>query len=173
MPTPTVRSTRAHEAYLDWREADLKERAAVIGRVADLFRQNADELARLMTLEMGKPVTQAKGEVELSAAIFEYYATKGPDLLADEILDIAGAGKAVVRTAPIGAAARDHALELPLLPGRAVRGTEPAAGQHHSAQTCRATARSRRCGWPSCWTRRAPRMGSTRTCSPPPIRSRR
>ena len=93
---------RAHDAYLDWREADLKERAAVIGRVADLFRQNADELARLMTLEMGKPVTQAKGEVELSAAIFEYYATKGPDLLVDEILDIAGAGKAVVRTAPIG-----------------------------------------------------------------------
>ncbi|HEY5841081.1 MAG TPA: NAD-dependent succinate-semialdehyde dehydrogenase [Mycobacterium sp.] len=93
---------RAHEAYLDWREADLKERAAVIGRVADLFRQNADELARLMTLEMGKPITQAKGEIELSAAIFEYYATKGPDLLVDEILDIAGAGKAVVRTAPIG-----------------------------------------------------------------------
>ena len=93
---------RAHDAYLDWREADLKERAAVIGRVADLFRQNADELARLMTLEMGKPVTQAKGEIELSAAIFEYYATKGPDLLVDEILDIAGAGKAVVRTAPIG-----------------------------------------------------------------------
>ena len=61
------------------------------------------ELARLMTLEMGKPVTQAKGEVELSAAIFEYYATKGPDLLADEILDIAGSGKAIVRTAPIGA----------------------------------------------------------------------
>lgn len=95
--------TRAHEAYLDWRRVDLKERAAVIGRVADLFRERADELARLMTLEMGKPVTQAKGEVELSAAIFEYYATKGPDLLADEVLDIAGTGRAIVRTAPIGA----------------------------------------------------------------------
>jgi acyl-CoA reductase-like NAD-dependent aldehyde dehydrogenase len=56
-----------------------------------------------MTLEMGKPVTQAKGEIELSASIFEYYATKGPDLLADEVLDIAGSGKAIVRTAPIGA----------------------------------------------------------------------
>lgn len=93
---------RAHEAYLDWRKADLKERAAVIGRVADLFRQNATELAQLMTLEMGKPVTQAKGEIELSASIFEYYATKGPELLGDEVLDIAGSGKAVVRTAPIG-----------------------------------------------------------------------
>jgi acyl-CoA reductase-like NAD-dependent aldehyde dehydrogenase len=94
---------RAHQAYLDWRGVNLKERAAVVGRVADLFRQNAADLAQLMTLEMGKPVTQATGEIELSAAIFEYYAAKGPDLLADEILDIAGSGKAIVRTAPIGA----------------------------------------------------------------------
>lgn len=94
---------RSHTAYLDWRRVDLKERAAVVGRVADLFRQNATALAELMTLEMGKPVTQAKGEIELSASIFEYYATRGPDLLADEVLDIAGTGKAIVRTAPIGA----------------------------------------------------------------------
>ena len=94
--------TRAHQAYLDWRNIELKERAAVLGRVADLFRQNAADLAELTTLEMGKPITQAKGEVELSAAIFDYYATKGPDLLADEVLDIAGAGRAIVRTAPIG-----------------------------------------------------------------------
>jgi succinate-semialdehyde dehydrogenase/glutarate-semialdehyde dehydrogenase len=94
---------RAHEAYLDWRGVNLKERAAVVGRVADLFRQNDADLAQLMTLEMGKPVTQAKGEIQLSAAIFEYYATKGPDLLADETLDIAGSGRAIVRTAPIGA----------------------------------------------------------------------
>jgi succinate-semialdehyde dehydrogenase/glutarate-semialdehyde dehydrogenase len=95
--------TRAHQAYLDWRNIELKERAAVLGRVADLFRQNAADLAELTTLEMGKPITQAKGEVELSAAIFEYYATKGPGLLADEVLDIAGSGRAIVRTAPIGA----------------------------------------------------------------------
>jgi succinate-semialdehyde dehydrogenase/glutarate-semialdehyde dehydrogenase len=94
---------QAHEAYVDWREVGLKERAAVLGRVADLFRKDATALAELMTLEMGKPITQAKGEVELSAAIFEYYATKGPDLLADEVLDIAGSGRAVVRSAPIGA----------------------------------------------------------------------
>ena len=95
--------TRAHQAYLDWRNIELKERAAVLGRVADLFRQNAADLAELTTLEMGKPITQAKGEVELSAAIFEYYATKGPGLLADEVLDIAGSGRAIVRTTPIGA----------------------------------------------------------------------
>jgi len=91
------------EAYRLWREVELKERAALLGRVAELHRQHAEELAELMTLEMGKPITQAKGEVELSASIYEYYATKGVDLLADEVLEIAGQGQALVRTAPIGA----------------------------------------------------------------------
>ena len=104
MSDPDVQQAlaRALAAYQSWRETDLSQRAAVLGRVADLFRQNAADLAELTTLEMGKPITQARGEVELSAAIFEYYATKGPDLLADEVLDIAGSGRAIVRTAPIG-----------------------------------------------------------------------
>ena len=93
---------RAAGAYRSWREADLAERAAVLSRVADLHRQHDTELAKLMTLEMGKPIAQAKAEVELSATIYEYYATSGPRLLADEVLDIAGAGRVLVRTAPIG-----------------------------------------------------------------------
>ncbi len=51
---------------------------------------------------MGKPITQARGEVELAAAIYEYYAEEGPNLTADEELTIAGAGRAIVRTAAIG-----------------------------------------------------------------------
>ncbi|MBA4609135.1 NAD-dependent succinate-semialdehyde dehydrogenase [Aeromicrobium sp. Marseille-Q0843] len=94
---------RAHAAFATWRRAPGKDRTAVIQRVADLHRTHADELANLMTLEMGKPVAQARAEVELAASIYEYYATQGPDLMADEELDIAGAGRAVVRTAPIGA----------------------------------------------------------------------
>ena len=93
---------RALVAYQSWRSADLADRAALLSRVADLHRQHAGELAELTTLEMGKPIAQAKAEVELSAAIYEYYATTGPTLLADEELDIAGAGRALVRTAPIG-----------------------------------------------------------------------
>lgn len=93
----------ADTAYATWRDVDVQERAALLGRVADLHRLHADELASLMTLEMGKPITQAEGEVALSASIYEYYATKGPELLADEELDIAGRGRAMVRTAPIGA----------------------------------------------------------------------
>ncbi|MBA8824085.1 succinate-semialdehyde dehydrogenase/glutarate-semialdehyde dehydrogenase [Saccharopolyspora lacisalsi] len=93
---------RSADAYHGWREAGLAERTAVLSRIAELHREHATELAELMTLEMGKPIAQAKGEVELSAKIYEYYATTGPRFLADEELDIAGDGRAVVRTAPIG-----------------------------------------------------------------------
>jgi len=93
---------RAQQAYLTWAPADLDERTKVLGRAAELYRQQKEELAALMTLEMGKPVAQARVEIELAAAIFEYYATEGPRLIADERLTIAGSGEAIVRTAPIG-----------------------------------------------------------------------
>ncbi|PXY25185.1 succinate-semialdehyde dehydrogenase [Prauserella coralliicola] len=93
----------AHAAFSNWRRVDVHTRAAVVQALADAHRDQAEELAALMTLEMGKPVAQARGEVELSASIYEYYATKGPGLLADEQLDIAGSGTAVVHTRPIGA----------------------------------------------------------------------
>ena len=89
-------------AYREWSRAGLGDRAEVLRTVADLYRKHAADLAKLTTLEMGKPITQALREVELAASIYEYYATKGPGLLVDEELDIAGAGRAVVRTAPIG-----------------------------------------------------------------------
>jgi acyl-CoA reductase-like NAD-dependent aldehyde dehydrogenase len=94
--------TRSLAAYRSWHTKDLAERCALLQRIADLHRQHSIELAKLMTLEMGKPISQAKAEVELSAAIYEYYATSGEKLLADEELDIAGPGRALVRTAPIG-----------------------------------------------------------------------
>ncbi len=93
----------AHAAYLTWRRVDLAERTGLLQRIADAYRERSDELALLMSTEMGKPVAQAKGEVALVASIYEYYATKGPDFLEDELLDIAGKGTAVVRTEPIGA----------------------------------------------------------------------
>ena len=137
MSDPDVQQAlaRALVAYQSWRSADLADRAALLSRVADLHRQHAGELAELTTLEMGKPIAQAKAEVELSAAIYEYYATTGPTLLADEELDIAGPGRALVAHRSDRAAAGRHAVELPLLPGRSVRGAEPAAGQHDPAQT--------------------------------------
>jgi acyl-CoA reductase-like NAD-dependent aldehyde dehydrogenase len=93
---------RAHAAYRSWSRTAVTERCAVLKRVAELHRHHATELAKLMTLEMGKPIRQALAEVELAASIFEYYATSGPQLLTDQELQIAGTGRALVRTAPVG-----------------------------------------------------------------------
>ncbi|MBB1035598.1 NAD-dependent succinate-semialdehyde dehydrogenase [Dietzia sp. CQ4] len=93
---------RADDAYRDWRRTDVSGRTAVLQRVADIYRERKQELAELMTLEMGKPVAQALGEVELAARIYEYYATTARDFLEEEVLDISGPGRAVVRTEAIG-----------------------------------------------------------------------
>ncbi len=93
---------RSTSAYRSWRTTPLEQRRAVLTRAAELHREQADELAKLLTLEMGKPIAQAKGEVELVASIYQYYADHVAEFLADEPLTIAGPGTAVVRTEPIG-----------------------------------------------------------------------
>ncbi|NCL72959.1 aldehyde dehydrogenase family protein [Rhodococcus sp. YH1] len=93
---------RSAAAYRSWRTTPLEQRRAVLARAAEIHREQADELAALLTLEMGKPITQAKGEVALVASIYQYYADHAEEFMADEPLDIAGSGIAVVRTEAIG-----------------------------------------------------------------------
>jgi len=93
---------RSTTAYRSWRTISLDQRRAVLTRAAEIHREQADELAKLLTLEMGKPIAQAKGEVELVASIYQYYADHVAEFLADEPLTIAGPGTAGVRTEPIG-----------------------------------------------------------------------
>ncbi|XAS64304.1 NAD-dependent succinate-semialdehyde dehydrogenase [Micrococcaceae bacterium Sec5.8] len=89
-------------AFADWQAAPVKARAKVIARVAELYRERQDELARLIATEMGKPLAQSRGEVGLVADIYSYYAEEGPSFLADEVLDVKGGGEAIVRSAPVG-----------------------------------------------------------------------
>lgn len=89
-------------AYASWRSTALEARTDTLRRVADLHLERLDELAALLTLEMGKPVVQAEGEVKLVASIYRYYADNAAKFLADEELDIVGGGTAVVRTEAIG-----------------------------------------------------------------------
>jgi succinate-semialdehyde dehydrogenase/glutarate-semialdehyde dehydrogenase len=98
---PRVLAT-ADAAYRAWRDLSLGARAAVISRVAELYRERSEALAAILTAEMGKPIAQARGEVAICAAIFDYYADNAAKFLADEPLEIMGAGEAWVRTEPIG-----------------------------------------------------------------------
>ncbi|MFG1911226.1 NAD-dependent succinate-semialdehyde dehydrogenase [Kribbella sp. NPDC048928] len=92
---------RVDGAYAEWRGRSVGERAGIVARAADLFEERADELAAVMTLEMGKRVNEGLGEVGIVVDIFRYYAEHGPALLADEPVPIAG-GKAVITKGPIG-----------------------------------------------------------------------
>jgi succinate-semialdehyde dehydrogenase/glutarate-semialdehyde dehydrogenase len=93
---------RVQSGFEQWRRTPVDERAAVLTRLAQLYDERADELARTITLEMGKPIRQAQGEVKISSMIYAYYAEHGPRLLADEPLDVPGAEETLVRKLPVG-----------------------------------------------------------------------
>jgi succinate-semialdehyde dehydrogenase/glutarate-semialdehyde dehydrogenase len=93
---------RVHLGYSSWRRRSVGERAKIVSRAAELFAERADELAAIMTLEMGKRINEGRGEIGIVVDIFNYYADNGPALLADEPLSIKG-GEAVITKGPIGA----------------------------------------------------------------------
>ena len=93
---------RSTAAYRTWRTTPVEQRVAVLTRAAEIHRAQADELAKLLTVEMGKPIAQAKGEVALVASIYQYYADHAAQYTADDPLTISGPGTAVVRTEPVG-----------------------------------------------------------------------
>ncbi|MEV6283735.1 NAD-dependent succinate-semialdehyde dehydrogenase [Kribbella sp. NPDC051770] len=93
---------RVHTGFAAWRRRPVAERAAIVARAADLFAERADELAAIMTLEMGKRINEGRGEVGIVVDIFRYYAEHGPDLLADEPMKVK-TGDAMITKEPIGA----------------------------------------------------------------------
>lgn len=93
---------RAHAAYLSWRETPIAEKVALFERMDALLRGSTDELARLMSLEMGKPVAESAAEIQTAAHMFGYYAEFGPELLVDEHVTVPGFGEAIVTREPMG-----------------------------------------------------------------------
>jgi succinate-semialdehyde dehydrogenase/glutarate-semialdehyde dehydrogenase len=67
----------AGEAFKSWSKLTAYDRAKVLKKTADLMRERADNLARTMTMEQGKPLAEAKGEVLHSADTFEWFAEEG------------------------------------------------------------------------------------------------
>lgn len=92
---------RSADAYRQWRQVSVADRAAVLVNVAAALRNNSEALARSMTLEMGKPILQARAEVEKCAGLCEWYAAQGPELLAPEPTQVPG-DKAFIEYRPIG-----------------------------------------------------------------------
>lgn len=77
----------AQDAFEQWRDTPASERAALLGRAATLLREQSEEHARILTLEMGKTIAEARAEVGLSADILQWYADHGEALLAPRTLE--------------------------------------------------------------------------------------
>jgi len=91
----------AEKAFASWRKTSYDERAQLLYQVAKLMRRKKNALAELITMEMGKLISQAEAEIDLSANIIEYYADHGKRFLADKTLDPL-CGSAFIRYSPIG-----------------------------------------------------------------------
>mgnify|MGYP005749139587 CR=1 FL=1 len=93
---------RAGQKFADWSQrTSMKERCALMHRAADLLRDQKSELAKLITLEMGKSINEAEAEVEKSAWVCEFYAEQGPAYLADELIET-DASKSFICYQPLG-----------------------------------------------------------------------
>ena len=89
----------AREAFPAWRDTDPAERGRLLTAVAQAIRENADELARIESLDQGKPLSQAESDVEGAARYFEYYA--------------GAADKLEGRSVPVGTDAIDFTIREP------------------------------------------------------------
>jgi succinate-semialdehyde dehydrogenase/glutarate-semialdehyde dehydrogenase len=93
---------RAQSTYQnDWSRRTLAERKAVLKNAASILRKERSDFARLLTLEMGKLLQEAGGEVDLSADILDYYADNAEKFLAPKQLKV-DEGEAIVENAPLG-----------------------------------------------------------------------
>ncbi len=91
-----------HQAWLSWRRTTFAQRAERMRRAAAVLREGKEGYARTMALEMGKPVSDGRGEVEKCAMVCEYYADNAARFLADEAIPSDGS-RSYVAFRPIGA----------------------------------------------------------------------
>ncbi len=92
---------QVHDAWLNWRNVPFAERSSLMRRAASILRERKDELARLMTAEMGKPLKQGVAEAEKCAWVCDFYAENAEAQLADEVVETE-ATRSYVAYQPIG-----------------------------------------------------------------------
>jgi succinate-semialdehyde dehydrogenase/glutarate-semialdehyde dehydrogenase len=79
-----ARIEATHQAWLGWRDESLARRVARIEALADVMEAQRDQAARLMAVEMGKPLAEGRAEIDKCAWLCRWYAEHGPGFLADE-----------------------------------------------------------------------------------------
>lgn len=85
-----------------WRNVPISQRSKLMKKTGEVLRENIDEYAKMMTLEMGKPINEAMGEVNKCAWVCDFYAENAAEFLKDEVIKT-DAQQSFVQHQPIGA----------------------------------------------------------------------
>ena len=93
----------ASSALKPWAASAVSDRAAILHRIGDLHLDRAADLAHIVTREMGKPVDDARGEIEFAGSIYKYYADNAETFMTDTpLVVLEGGGSAVLRRTALG-----------------------------------------------------------------------
>jgi succinate-semialdehyde dehydrogenase/glutarate-semialdehyde dehydrogenase len=90
------------DAFPGWRDATAYARSAILRKWFTLMIQDEDRLAELMTLEMGKPITESRGEVKYAAAFVEWYAEEAKRVYGETVPSQFAHKRLLVRPQPVG-----------------------------------------------------------------------
>ncbi|KIL51273.1 succinate-semialdehyde dehdyrogenase [Jeotgalibacillus alimentarius] len=95
----------AHHAFKDWSQRNTYERSALLMKWADLIDEHTDELARLMTIEQGKPLQEAAGEISYANGFIKWFAEEGKRVYGETIPSSKGNRRLFVHKQPVGVTA--------------------------------------------------------------------
>jgi len=104
----------ANKAWPAWRGKTAKERAAILMKWFQLLHANADDLARIMTAEQGKPLAEAKGEVGYGASFLEWFAEEAKRVYGETIPTTDNSKRYLVIKQPIGVCAAITPWNFPI-----------------------------------------------------------
>src|SRR3954469_8922536 len=118
----------ADEAFKTWRNVAPRERGDILRRAYDLIMERQDELALLMTLEMGKPVAESAGEIVYAANFFRWYSEEAVRINGRFTINETGKGRVLTMQQPIGPCVFITPWNFPLAMGTRKIGPALAAG---------------------------------------------
>ncbi|MFR9731587.1 NAD-dependent succinate-semialdehyde dehydrogenase [Saccharopolyspora sp. MS10] len=120
--------TAAHDAQAAWAKHPPRERGEILRRAYELIQQRHEDLALLMTLEMGKPLPEARGEITYAAEFFRWFAEEAVRIGGDYAVAPSGSGRFLVTRQPVGPALLITPWNFPMAMGTRKIGPAIAAG---------------------------------------------
>jgi succinate-semialdehyde dehydrogenase/glutarate-semialdehyde dehydrogenase len=118
----------AGATQVSWGKTSPRTRADILRRAYDITLSRADELAALMTAEMGKPLAEAKGEVAYGAEFFRWFSEEAARINGDSTTTVDGNNRIQVTKEPVGPCVLITPWNFPLVMGTRKIGTAIAAG---------------------------------------------